>query len=56
MNPDAASAIVAATMAKNGRIDVLVNNAGATKRGDFLGLSDSDWADGFALKLFGRCD
>lgn len=52
-NPDAASAIVAATMAKYGRIDVLVNNAGATKRGDFLTLSDSDWADGFALKLFG---
>jgi len=53
MNPDAPSAIVAATMAKYGRIDVLVNNAGATKRGDFLALSDSDWADGFALKLFG---
>ena len=52
-NPDAAAAIVAATMAKYGRIDVLVNNAGATKRGDFLALSDSDWADGFALKLFG---
>ncbi len=53
MNPDAPAAIVAATMAKYGRIDVLVNNAGATKRGDFLELSDSDWADGFALKLFG---
>jgi len=53
MNPDAPFAIVAATMAKYGRIDVLVNNAGATKRGDFLALSDSDWADGFALKLFG---
>jgi NAD(P)-dependent dehydrogenase (short-subunit alcohol dehydrogenase family) len=53
MNQDAPSAIVAATMAKYGRIDVLVNNAGATKRGDFLTLSDSDWADGFALKLFG---
>jgi len=53
MNPDAPAAIVAATMAKYGRIDVLVNNAGATKRGDFLALSDSDWADGFALKFFG---
>jgi NAD(P)-dependent dehydrogenase (short-subunit alcohol dehydrogenase family) len=53
MNPDAPSAIVAATMATYGRIDVLVNNAGATKRGDFLALSDSDWADGFALKFFG---
>ena len=53
MNPDAPAAIVAATLATYGRIDVLVNNAGATKRGDFLALSDSDWSDGFALKLFG---
>jgi 3-oxoacyl-[acyl-carrier protein] reductase len=38
-------------------LDLLVNNAGATKRGDFLALSDSDWDDGFALKFFGamRC-
>ena len=36
-----------------GRIDIVVNNAGATKRGDFLELTDEDWADGFALKFFG---
>ncbi len=36
-----------------GGIDIVVNNAGATKRGGFLELSDDDWADGFALKLFG---
>src|SRR3546814_19967050 len=30
-----------------------VNNAGATRRGDFLSLSDEDWQDGFALKFFG---
>ena len=30
-----------------------MNNAGATKRGDFLDLTDEDWADGFALKFFG---
>ena len=36
-----------------GGIDIVVNNAGATKRGDFLQLSDADWADGFALKFFG---
>lgn len=53
MNPDAPAAIVAAAMARYGRIDVLVNNAGATKRGDFLTFSESDWADGFALKFFG---
>jgi 3-oxoacyl-[acyl-carrier protein] reductase len=35
-----------------GRLDILINNAGATKRGDFLALSDADWADGFGLKFF----
>jgi 3-oxoacyl-[acyl-carrier protein] reductase len=32
---------------------MLVNNAGATQRGDFLTLPDELWADGFALKFFG---
>src|SRR5215831_16262030 len=36
-----------------GGIDIVVNNAGATKRGDFLQLRDDEWADGFALKFFG---
>ncbi len=35
------------------RIDIVVNNAGATKRGEFEQLTDDDWADGFALKFFG---
>jgi len=30
-----------------------VNNAGATRRGDFEALTDDDWTDGFALKFFG---
>ena len=51
--PDTPSAVVDATVARFGRLDVLVNNAGATKRGDFLALPDEDWADGFALKFFG---
>ena len=34
-------------------VDVLVNCAGATKRGDFFELTDADWDDGFALKFFG---
>src|ERR1019366_5927152 len=34
-------------------IDIVVNNAGATKRGAFLELTDDDWQDGFALKFFG---
>lgn len=36
-----------------GRIDLVVNNAGATKRGEFLELTEEDWTDGFALKFFG---
>jgi NAD(P)-dependent dehydrogenase (short-subunit alcohol dehydrogenase family) len=51
--PDAASAVVDATIKRFGKIDLLVNNAGATKRGDFFELSDADWEDGFALKFFG---
>ncbi len=35
------------------QIDIVVNNAGATKRGEFLQLTDDDWSDGFALKFFG---
>jgi len=40
-----------------GGLDVLVNNAGATKRGDFLELTEADWKDGFDLKFFSavRC-
>ena len=39
---DAAPAVVEATMKKFGAIDLLVNNAGATKRGDFFELTDDD--------------
>src|SRR6516164_7651327 len=35
------------------RCDVLVNNAGATRAGNFLELTDDLWLDGFALKFFG---
>src|SRR5579871_4921991 len=56
-DPGAPAAAVAAAVSRFGRVDLLVNNAGATKRGDFLGLPDADWDDGFALKFFGamRC-
>jgi 3-oxoacyl-[acyl-carrier protein] reductase len=48
----AASALVAAVQESFGRLDILVNNAGTTRRGDFLSLTDADWADGYALKFF----
>jgi len=50
---EAAAAVVEATRKKFGAVDLLVNNAGATKRGDFFELTDADWEDGFALKFFG---
>lgn len=50
---DAGDRVVAATIEKFGRLDVLINNAGATRRGDFLALTDDDWLDGFALKFYG---
>jgi NAD(P)-dependent dehydrogenase (short-subunit alcohol dehydrogenase family) len=51
--PEAAGALVEAAVGRFGRLDLLVNNAGATARGDFLSLSDAEWNDGFALKFFG---
>src|ERR1700691_3591631 len=50
---DAAKRTVDFALQTYGQIDMVVNNAGATKRGDFLELTDEDWADGFALKFFG---
>ena len=49
--PEAPAAMVAAALARFGRLDVLVNNAGATVRGDFLSLEEAQWRDGFALKF-----
>ncbi|WP_144154389.1 SDR family oxidoreductase [Paraburkholderia sp. BCC1885] len=51
--PEAATAVVEQTFNAFGRIDLLVNNAGATRRADFFDLTDEDWQDGLALKLHG---
>ena len=50
---EAAAYCVDAAMRALGGIDILVNCAGATKRGDFFQLTDADWADGYALKFHG---
>jgi 3-oxoacyl-[acyl-carrier protein] reductase len=47
----APAALVKAALDAFRAIDIVVNNAGATKRGDFFELTDADWADGFALKF-----
>jgi NAD(P)-dependent dehydrogenase (short-subunit alcohol dehydrogenase family) len=52
-DPAAAGVAVAAAIAAFGRLDLLVNCAGATQRGDFVALDDAAWADGYALKLHG---
>lgn len=49
-----APAIVEQVIARFGRLDLLVGNAGATKRGPFLDLTDDDFHDGFALKFHGH--
>jgi NAD(P)-dependent dehydrogenase (short-subunit alcohol dehydrogenase family) len=51
--PAAAADAVRAATDTFGRLDVLVNNAGATKRADFFTLTDEDFQDGFALKFHG---
>ena len=35
-----------------GPIDILINNAGTSQRGDFLGISDELWQDDLDLKLY----
>jgi 3-oxoacyl-[acyl-carrier protein] reductase len=50
--PEAPAALVETAREHFGRLDALVNNAGATVRGDFLELSEAQWQDGFALKFY----
>ena len=51
-DPGAAKALVEAARREFGGLDILINNAGTTKRGDFLALTDADWEEGYALKFF----
>jgi 3-oxoacyl-[acyl-carrier protein] reductase len=50
---DEVERVVASTVDRFGRLDVLVNNAGAIRGRDFLAIPDQQWTDDWSLKLLG---
>ena len=50
--PNAGDRIVEFALKASARLDIVVNNAGATRRGAFVKLTDEDWADSFALNFW----
>ena len=48
-DPTAPAILVEAARREFGGLDILINNAGTTKRGDFFALTDADWEEGYAL-------
>jgi 3-oxoacyl-[acyl-carrier protein] reductase len=51
--PQAAGAIVSGTLERFGRIDALLNIAGAVPQIDLFEMTDAEWDDGMALKFNG---
>jgi 3-oxoacyl-[acyl-carrier protein] reductase len=51
--PQAAETIVKGTLDRFGRIDALLNIAGAVPQIDLFAMTDAQWDDGAALKLHG---
>ncbi len=51
--PDAAKAVVDQALAAFGRIDALLNIAGAVPQIDLFEMTDAEWEGGLALKLHG---
>jgi NAD(P)-dependent dehydrogenase (short-subunit alcohol dehydrogenase family) len=51
--PTAAAAVVDQTLAAFGRIDALINIAGAVPQIDLFEMTDAQWEGGLALKLHG---
>ncbi len=50
--PGGSEQFVRATLDRFGRIDVLVNNVGGSRRGDLEALSEQDWRDVYELNFF----
>jgi len=53
MTPKAADSVVRRTLAEFGRIDALLNIAGAVQGIDLFQMTDEQWNEGMALKLHG---
>lgn len=55
--PDDVATVLDAIKQESGRLHILVNNAGVTKRGDFRHLTDEDWHTVLSVNLEGtvRC-
>src|ERR1700728_2244948 len=51
--PQAAETLVKGTLERFGRIDALLNIAGAVPQIDLFEMTDAQWEDGLALKLHG---
>ena len=53
MDADQVQGLIETTVANYGRLDIIVNNAGTSAGGPFLGVSDEDWQHDLDLKLYG---
>jgi len=51
--PEASGAVVRATLDRSGRIDALVNVAGAVPQKNLFVMTDEEWNDGLSLKFHG---
>ena len=51
--PQSAKVVVKETLDRFGRLDALLNIAGAVPQIDLFGMTDAQWEDGMALKLHG---
>jgi len=51
--PDEIQRVAEDTVGRLGRLDILINNAGAIRGGDFLKIPDEQWVGDWSLKLVG---